>query len=604
MKPYRSLSAVIISAFILTSCGLKNISETAADIKNGVESAAGKIMEIGSDIENAYANTEYTYESRYNEDGESVIHYDEGEAEVHIYGTAPKHFALTEKYFEAEKKETQSTDYRRYNGAGYELYEDHAVCTNPVYSDDNNNEIVEIASEISGLPVTEIAENAFSGSKVLKKIVLPDSIEKVGKRAFADCPVLEEAVIHGDIGEYAFENCENLKKVTAYGNIGERAFLSCDNLTDFTMLSGTRIEQEAFYNDSKIKGCQSLINVTLPDELEFIGKYAFNSTPFHFALKGSPEEYVMLGKVLYSYNGNKDAESISIPEDAVMIGDLCFSSMNNITEFVIPEGIKYIGYQAVACCSKLEKVSMPSTLIWLGDGVFCDDHILNNVVLPENLEHLGGYCFENCHALDSITFNEKLSYIGRRPFDFTKWQENNYGLTIINGILVRCNSYHHEYTVPEGVVAISDMAFYRTLEWCCVADKVTLPDSIEYIGKSAFKEAWLDEINFPKNLKVIEEEAFYTNFFSEAIIPNGTMEIGKGAFETCSFLKKAVIPDGITELPEHIFWECYSLEELTIPDSVETFGSGCVYNDNAVTIKCSRDSCADHYFSASPKIYN
>lgn len=604
MKPFQSLVFALIAALILTSCGLKGISEAASDIKSGVESAANKIKEIGSDIESAYANTEYTYEGRYTEDGEPIIRYDEGEAEVHVYGTAPEHFALTAKYFEQEKEEPLPIKYRRYNGAGYELYDDHAVCTNPVYSDDNSNEVVEIASEISGMPVTEIAENAFSGSKELKRITVPDSVKKIGKRAFADCLALEDAVIHGDIGEYAFENCENLKNVTVYGNVGERAFLRCNKLTDFKMISGTRIEQEAFYNDSKLEGCQSLINVTLPDELEFIGKYAFNSTPFHFALTSSAEEYVMFGKVLYCYNGSKDAESISIPENTVMIGDLCFSSMKNITEFSIPEGIRYIGYQAVACCSKLEKVSLPSTLIWLGDGVFCDNYVLNNVVLPDDLEYLGGYCFENCHALDSIAFNEKLSYIGRKPFDGTKWQEKNYGLTVINGILVRCNSHHREYTVPEGVVAISDMAFYHTLEWCCYAEKITLPDSLEFIGKKAFKETGLTEINFPKNLKVIEEEAFYMIFINEAKLPEGLRMIGTGAFEYCSLMKKAVIPDGITELPEYIFWECYSLEELTIPDSVETFGSGCVYNDDKVTIKCSKDSCADHYFSYSPKIYN
>ena len=48
--------------------------------------------------------------------------------------------------------------------------------------------VLNIPSQIDGLTVTEIGEQAFSGLGSLNTVILPDSITKIGDLAFTVCP--------------------------------------------------------------------------------------------------------------------------------------------------------------------------------------------------------------------------------------------------------------------------------------------------------------------------------------------------------------------------------------------------------------------------------
>ena len=64
-----------------------------------------------------------------------------------------------------------------------------------------------------------------------------------------------------------------------------------------------------------------------------------------------------------------------------------------------------------------------------------------------------------------------------------------------------------------------------------------------------------------------------------AIIPDGTTEIGFGAFKGCTSLKSITIPESVTEIGGYAFDGCTSLKSITIPESVteiaSTAFSGC-----------------------------
>lgn len=56
-----------------------------------------------------------------------------------------------------------------------------------------------IPSQLNGLPVTEIAANAFCGCAFITSITVPDSVTVIGAHAFSECEALTEVII---------ENCE------------------------------------------------------------------------------------------------------------------------------------------------------------------------------------------------------------------------------------------------------------------------------------------------------------------------------------------------------------------------------------------------------------
>lgn len=84
--------------------------------------------------------------------------------------------------------------------------------------------------------VRVIGSLAFTRRAKLKKVQLPDGLERIGRDAFSDCDALEEVVIPASvktIAPYAFGGCESLKKVTFLGDVqslSRTAFSDCFNL--------------------------------------------------------------------------------------------------------------------------------------------------------------------------------------------------------------------------------------------------------------------------------------------------------------------------------------------------------------------------------------
>ena len=97
--------------------------------------------------------------------------------------------------------------------------------------------------------VTTIGSLAFTRRSKLKKVQLPDGLDRIGRDAFSDCDALEEVVIPASvttIDPYAFAGCDRLRKVTFLGTpkrLARTAFSDCDNLLSVIVPDG---EQKAF----------------------------------------------------------------------------------------------------------------------------------------------------------------------------------------------------------------------------------------------------------------------------------------------------------------------------------------------------------------------
>ena len=92
--------------------------------------------------------------------------------------------------------------------------------------------------------VRMIGSLAFTRRAKLKKVQLPDGLERIGRDSFSDCDALEEVVIPASvktIAPYAFGGCESLKKVTFLGEVqslSRTAFSDCFNLYTILVPAG------------------------------------------------------------------------------------------------------------------------------------------------------------------------------------------------------------------------------------------------------------------------------------------------------------------------------------------------------------------------------
>lgn len=140
----------------------------------------------------------------------------------------------------------------------------------------------------------------FNGCSKLEDVMMEEGITHLANNIFARCTLLSHVTLPSTIlfiNDNAFFYCGNLKDIflpESVVEIGTGAFQGCNrmegrlNLPNLTVLgrsafSGTMIskieslgkikqlEQETF------KNCKSLISVVLPDTIEFIAKYCFDS---------------------------------------------------------------------------------------------------------------------------------------------------------------------------------------------------------------------------------------------------------------------------------------------------------------------------------------
>lgn len=137
-------------------------------------------------------------------------------------------------------------------------------------------------SETTGL--TQIGANAFNagsgagGNKVLERILLPNSVKKIGMMAFFWNRALKEISVMSQlesIGVNAFDGCgfEEITLGPSLKEMGDKAFSGCDMLKSVTFNSP---ELKVLPTDA-FNGCSNLTNVTLPENIESIGERAFMS---------------------------------------------------------------------------------------------------------------------------------------------------------------------------------------------------------------------------------------------------------------------------------------------------------------------------------------
>lgn len=168
-------------------------------------------------------------------------------------------------------------------------------------------------------------------------VVIPDSVTKIGDRAFQGCSGLTSIVIPNsvkEIGKSAFEGCSALRFITIPDGVKELAyatFKGCTNLSSITIPDSVKkLSSEIFRN------CMNLQKVRIPEGVEGIDDFVFGGC-------GRLTEITIPKSVtlLYSWAFHSCAglETI-IFQGPVQMGYWCIYGCNNLKHVIIPKGTK------------------------------------------------------------------------------------------------------------------------------------------------------------------------------------------------------------------------------------------------------------------------
>lgn len=433
------------------------------------------------------------------------------------------------------------------------------------YTESRETYTVTIPAAEQGLPVTEIADNAFSGCGGLTKVGIPDGVKKIGGGAFGGCGELTEITLPSgvaEIGGNAFNYCDKLKEIKYAGEI--ESWCAIKGLGNVTSQGRT-----LFINGKPLTG-----DLIIPDGVEKIGDYAF-----------------------YGCGGLK---SVIIPAGVVSVGESAFYGCVNLTGVTIGDGVSEIGKDAFRNCNKLKSISVGGNNETYSsvDGVLYDKAtteilyvpkaVTGAVTVPDSVARIPYAAFNGCSKIESMT----LPFVGlsvktaadtyQYPFGAIFGHSSYEGGTETPQQYYKnslTNIYRESFYIPPSLKSVTITggnvlagAFYG----CGGLTEINLPAGISEIGYGAFNNCGgLTEVSIPQGVTLIGAEAFQRcQNLKTVSIPNGVSEIDYGAFSHCKALTEVTIPRGVTVISSGTFASCYGLTSVSIPDSVKSIGNG------------------------------
>lgn len=213
-------------------------------------------------------------------------------------------------------------------------------------------EYVEIPDGVTAIGRSSVVSGVFEGYQKLLGVTIPNSVTKIGERAFSCCEQLKQIMLP-----------ENLTQ------IGDSAFFCCRSLS--TIKIPTHIKK---LGSHVFSNCSNLKEITLPESVESIGTGAFSRCT---QLEKATLPKGLLEIPAYCFAECQALRSVKLPDRPAEFGIHCFENCVSVTEAVIPEGVTEIGDAAFARCIKLQKVVIPSTVRRIGPEAFCTGDFIN-----------------------------------------------------------------------------------------------------------------------------------------------------------------------------------------------------------------------------------
>lgn len=225
--------------------------------------------------------------------------------------------------------------------------------------DDSCGPKVLIPSKIMGVSVEGIKDYAFSGKKI-NEVIFPSTIRYIGTGAFQG---------HGDGADSSLRG----------------VYLS--NTLDLSHLNNLKAIDYFAFADNNIN------KLKLPDNIEFIGSYAFSGNTIKGILDLSNTKLKRISP--YSFSGSK-ITSLSLPETLESIGYTAFAG-NNIN-------------------GELD-LSLNTNLIEIEEDAFADNDIIG-VKLPISISNIKSMSFynNNISGILDLSLNTNLISIGNNSF--------------------------------------------------------------------------------------------------------------------------------------------------------------------------------------------
>lgn len=409
-----------------------------------------------------------------------------------------------------------------------------------------------VPTELAGVPVVCVGENAFRECVEVTSVVIPPGVKNIAGRAFYGCHGLVDVQISEsvtNIDHAAFYGCSNLRTVSlpsTVESLGDYVFQSSGVESVVLSEKLTSLPNQAFYS------CRSLRSITIPTAIKSIGVDAFfecnnlgevkifdlkSWCSIGFAGKNANP----LSKAGKIYLNDKLITEVVLPCSIEIIMPYAFAGCRELMSVVVPDSVKSIGGGAFDGCTSLKRVKMPKEMLEIGVGAFCDCKSLTSIEIPAGVAEVGYKTFSNCSSLKWVSIPISVMRVDKTSFE---------GCSLETVAMPAC----YEGSIP-------------------VARHIVLQNGVTEVPARKFWQNDMEAITIPEGVTKVGECAFqYCHGISSLVIPSTVMEM-KSGFECCTGLKSVTIKSGVRDIGEYAFYECTKLYSVELPSSVTNIGA-------------------------------
>lgn len=466
--------------------------------------------------------------------------------------------------------------------------------------------------------VRHIPDKLAYGCTALERIMLPKTLESVGRHALEGTAFLErwkqrvsgalaaEEVILWDGQHLAGEvRIPETVKIIAggafYGNtritevyipaqvqsVGAAAFKGCGFLRKVWIPSNiTRLEEEVF------SGCAQLEEVQLTQgqgQQAFSGCVQLEDTLLtqgqgqHVFLDSVEQEEVPLTQELKERaSEGEDAAVKQAKQDRIprwrSIGERAFYRCGNLREVCL-EQVEELGREALSGCTALVPGAVNPALR-AGEGAFADIlqgeqlenglQVVGNlvvsgalcageVIVPENVQGIAPYAFAGNRIVSKVVFHEKLHWIGEGAF---------FGCSSLECVVLPeeqrlTDSKDTSESQHKGKIQIKIDA--SAFEKCSSLKEVICP--AQQVGASAFAGCVSLVKACFSHLRILEKRLFAGCERLESCLCEKAEEVHAFCFSGCKSLRDIILAS-MNQIGEYAFEGCESLKYAEFQDGV------------------------------------
>lgn len=510
--------------------------------------------------------------------------------------------------FEYAEKEDGTVEFVKFNNTGHisTLDIDYAIT---IETDKNNPDASTNFTLVKDetKPISSIPQFCFNCDEKVEKIYIGKSVKEIDGKAFFTCRALKQIIVDEENEYYCDIDGVLYNK--------DKTEIIC-----YPMNHPQHLREKFGYNDTIWEDSENkennfefraryeadILTYVLPATVETIGELAFYDLPL---------------TALYMPEGVKRIESMAIMRNWWMRNiysyktstaaedETGFSAVAKLEGVYrsLPDGLEYIGSDAMSYCNDGAVLRIPSTVKYIGhhaffdtvekkDGAFFGYEQVYISMSEEEFKNVEtGYEWNPKYDSGLLDKEVELVFNAEKPdvedFTYTEKEDGTFELTAFFN-----TEKATELTIGDEEKTVTSIA-YQPFEWDTYIETVYIGKDVKELRGETFrtlralKKFVVDETN--ENFCAVDGVLYTKDMTTllccptayegekEFVVPETVTTIGRSAFSDCKF-EKISLPEGLRSIERHAFLKAESLKEIvsykgektynSLPEGLETIG--------------------------------